>query len=122
MDISGNRRNSGGGPQEIALLQRIRKEDLAWQDLARRYGVTNPDLPWKTWMYATCEALADAGRLDPVERRHEDDALAERHYRDVPQPERQLLALVHALIGRGLIDQEELARRMEMTRSRLVES
>jgi hypothetical protein len=116
---------AAGGAREkpmsspIALLDRIRQHGRAWQDLARQYGVTNPDPPWKTWMYATCEALAVGGYLDPVERRQAEDELAETVYGDVPQPERQLLALVHTMICRGLLREDDLIRRMEETSSRL---
>jgi hypothetical protein len=122
MDGRETERNDGETQQDIALLERIRKQGRAWEDLARQYGVTNPNPPWKTWMYATCEALAVAGCLDPVERRHEEDELAESLYGDVPQPERQLLALVHSMIRRGLLDEEELARRIEKTHLRLLVS
>jgi hypothetical protein len=31
----------------IALLETVRNEDNTWEKLAPRYGVTNPDPPWK---------------------------------------------------------------------------
>ncbi len=41
----------------IPLLDAIRNEDKTWEKLAPRYGVTNPDPPWKVSLYATCECL-----------------------------------------------------------------
>ena len=32
----------------IALLEAIRREGKEWDVIAPRYGVTNPDPPWKT--------------------------------------------------------------------------
>ncbi|MET0063253.1 MAG: hypothetical protein ABW176_13260, partial [Candidatus Thiodiazotropha endolucinida] len=57
--------------------------------------------------------------LDAVERRWEEDQLVNKYYDEVPFPERQLLALAHTLIRRGLFDEEELARRMEEIDRRL---
>jgi hypothetical protein len=31
----------------IPFLEAIRNEDKTWENLAPRYGVTNPDPPWK---------------------------------------------------------------------------
>ena len=57
--------------------------------------------------------------LPSLERRAEEDDLSETLYEDVPFPERQLLALAHSMIKRGLIDETELARRMEDVGKRL---
>jgi hypothetical protein len=104
----------------IPLLERVRAEGRAWVDLAKQYGVNNPDPPWKMSLDGTCEALAgDVCALPAVERRVAEDELAETLYRDVPMPERQLLALAHTLIQRGLMDEQELARRIEAVRARL---
>jgi hypothetical protein len=104
----------------VPLLERVRTEGRVWGDLARQYGVSNPDPPWKMSLDGTCEALAgDVCALPAVERRVAEDELAETLYRDVPMPERQLLALAHTLIQRGLIDEQELSLRLEAVRARL---
>ena len=51
--------------------------------------------------------------------RNEEDVLSETLYKNVPYPERQLLALAHSMIQRGLIDEEELAARMKFIDKRL---
>jgi hypothetical protein len=40
-------------------------------------------------------------------------------YSDVPAPESQLLALVHTMLSRCLVDEVDLASRMHTVRSRL---
>ena len=109
-----------GSPAPIDLLERLRSQGRVWADLAAQYGVTHPDPPWKISLSGTCDALGvDACALPALERRHAEDELAETLYRDVPDPERQLLALAHTMIERGLVDEEELARRMEQVKARL---
>ncbi|HXZ48917.1 MAG TPA: hypothetical protein VEG27_07835 [Usitatibacter sp.] len=116
----------------IGVLEGISHRGRPWVDLAAQYGVTNPDPPWKVTLDATCDILAaeSCARIDgrveasePVlpalERRSEEDELAATVYAGVPFPERQLLALAHSLIRRGLFDEEELARRMERVHERL---
>jgi hypothetical protein len=103
----------------IALLEAIRNGDKTWDVLAPRYGVTNPNPPWKTSLTAMCDCLAASGALPTLERRRAEDELAESVYGDVPAPERQLLALVHVLLSRGLVTEDDLARRMRAVRSRL---
>lgn len=104
----------------ITLLEKIRSRGKAWKDLADQYGVDNPDPPWKVNLDSTCEALsAEQCSLPVLERRNEEDELSETLYKDVPYPERQLLALVHSMIQRGLIDEEELAKRMKFIDKRL---
>jgi nitrile hydratase beta subunit-like protein len=116
---------SGRGPQEsvnpspIPLLEGTRQDAKTWEILAPCYGVTNLDPPWKTSLYATCECLAVSGALDPVERRHAEDQLAETTYRNVPQPERQLLTLAHTMLRRGLLQEDDLKDRMDVVRARL---
>lgn len=106
----------------IPLLEKIRTEGRVWDDLCRQYGVTNPDPPWKINVEGICDALA-AGNcaLPALERRWEEDEMAETIYADVPFPERQLLALAHSMIKRGLIDEQELGARMEAVGRRLNE-
>ena len=103
----------------IPLLEKIRSRGRVWEDLAEQYGVTNPDPPWKTSLVGTCEALAEAECLGGLDRRASEDDLSEKMYQDLPPPERELVALTHTMIRRGLIDEEELARRMEIVGKRL---
>jgi hypothetical protein len=103
----------------IALLDAIRSEGKAWNVIAPRYGVTNPDPPWKTSLIAMCECLSVSGALPALDRRRTEDELAAAVYSEVSAPERQLLALVHTLLGRGLVVEGDLATRMRTVRSRL---
>jgi len=104
----------------IALLEVIRNEkEKTWDVLAPRYGVTNPNPPWKTSLIAMCDCLAVRGALPTLDRRRAEDELAESVYSDVPAPERQLLALVHIMLSRGLVAEGDLASRMHAVRSRL---
>ncbi|MBM3951139.1 MAG: nitrile hydratase subunit beta [Rhodospirillales bacterium] len=102
------------------MLEAISSRGRVWEDLAEQYGVTNPDPPWKITLDATCDLLAAGSCVLPVlERRAEEDDLSATNYADIPFPERQLLALAHSLIRRGLLDEDELARRMEEVNRRL---
>ena len=103
----------------IPLLESIRNPDKTWDRLAPRYGVTNPDPPWKVSLAATCECLSAVAALPSLERRHAEDRLGESLYRDTPAPEQQLLALAHTMLSRGLLAEADLARRMKAVRSRL---
>jgi len=103
----------------IALLEALRNEEKTWNVLAPRYSVTNPDPPWKTSLIAMCDCLDASGALLTLDRRHAEDELGEAVYSDVPAPERQLLALVHIMLSRGLVDESDLAARMRAVRSRL---
>lgn len=118
--------------QPVALLETIKCRGRVWEDLAAQYGVTNPDPPWKISMDATCDLLAGdslvlpAARVVPgscalpnLERRAEEDDLSATIYADVPFPERQLLALAHSMIKHGLINEDELARRMKQVHEKL---
>ena len=107
-------------PSPISLLEKIRSQGRVWEDLAEQYGVDNPDPPWKINLDSTCEALsAEACALPLLERRNEEDEFCDSLYKDVPYPERQLLALAHSMIRRDLIDEDELARRMKEVDKRL---
>jgi hypothetical protein len=135
---------AAGEWRPIPLLEKIKNEGRVWEDLAGQYGVTHPDPPWKTSLEGMCEALGGntcttATQLDhrwlegevdraaaakevplpALERRWEEDELAETIYKDVPFPERQLLALTHSLIKRGLVGEDELARRLKQVHERL---
>ena len=104
----------------ISLLEKIKQEGRVWGDLCEQYGVDNPDPPWKVTLEATCDVLAEETcALPALERRWEEDELSRDLYQDVPFPERQLLALAHSMIRRGLFDEEELARRLEQVNTRL---
>ena len=104
----------------ISLLEKIKQEGRVWGDLCEQYGVDNPDPPWKVTLEATCDVLAEETcALPALERRWEEDELSKDLYQDVPFPERQLLALAHSMIRRGLFDEEELARRLEQVNIRL---
>jgi hypothetical protein len=108
--------------RRIALLEALRNLEKTWDVLAPRYGVTNPNPPWKTSLAAMCDCLAASGALPVLDRRRAEDELTESVYNDVPAPERQLLALVHTLLSRGLVTESDLANRMRAVRSRLEEA
>ena len=103
----------------IALLEVIRSQEKTWDVLAPRYGVTNPNPPWKTSLVAMCDCLGDSCALPNLDRRRAEDELVQDVYSDVPDPERQLLALAHTMLNRGLLTEEELVIRMRTVRSRL---
>jgi len=104
--------------RRIELLESLRNEEQTWAKLAPRWCVTNPDPPWQVCLDATCDALSAGGTLDSLERRHAEDEL-ETVYSTIPNPERQLLALAHIMISRGLLTEEELALRLSKVRARL---
>ena len=104
----------------IALLENLRTQgEKTWDVLAPRWGVTNPNPPWKTSLTAMCDCLGDSCALPSLERRNAEDELADTVYSDVPDPERQLLALAHTMLNRGLMAEGELASRMGNVRTRL---
>ena len=105
----------------VPLLEAIRNDGKTWDELAPRYGVTNPDPPWKVTLEATCQCLAVSGTLPWLQRRRAEDSLGETLYRGTPAPEQQLLALAHTMLSRGLVSEEDLARRMNAVRSRLAD-
>jgi hypothetical protein len=106
--------------RRIALLEAIRREGKEWDVIAPRYGVTNPDPPWKTSLTAMCECLAASGALPTLTRRKAEDDLAQSVYSEVSSaPERELLSLVHAMLDAGLVAEADLAGRMRTVRARL---
>jgi hypothetical protein len=107
-------------PAPIALLDTIQEAGRTWQELAPQYGVTTPDPPWKVSLYAVFECLSAAGALPSLERRHIEDRLGETLYARTPDPERQLLVLVDTLLRRGLLREDDLVRRMDAVRKRLL--
>ena len=106
----------------IPLLDAIQDEGKPWEELAPCYGVANPDPPWKVSLYAIFECLSAGGALPSLERRHIEDRLGDTLYGRTPDPERQLLALADTLLRRGLLSQDDLARRMDAIRARLAVS
>lgn len=107
----------------ILPLTKIIERNQVWSRLAAKYGVDNPVPPWKTSLDGICDALDQSAcgpeTLSFVERREEEDALSATVYSDLPYPENRLLALVHSLVVRGVIDEAELEERMAVVRARL---
>ena len=104
----------------IPTLDRIATAGQDWAHVAGKYGVTNPVPPWKSSLDGTCDALDTNGEALPLrERRRDEDVLSEAQYADLPAPERRLVALAHSLIARGVINEQELAHRMDAVRTRL---
>lgn len=104
----------------VRLLEEVVARGQVWSRMAAEYGVSNPVPPWKSSLDGTCDALDRADdTLPPAQRRAEEDQLLRTHYPELPYPESQLVALAHSLIARGVIDEAELARRMELVRARL---
>ncbi|SEH78175.1 hypothetical protein SAMN04489835_4062 [Mycolicibacterium rutilum] len=107
----------------VPALQEIVERNQVWSRMAAKYGVENPVPPWKTSLDGMCDALdraaCDADVPDFKERRDEEDALAATRYADLPYPENQLVSLAHSLVARGVIDEQELRRRLANVRERL---
>lgn len=103
----------------IRLLEKIRSQGKTWDVLAPRYGVTNENPPWKSSLVAMCGCIGGSEALPALDIREAEDELADTVYRDVPAPERQLLALAHTMLDRGLVSEGELTSRMDRIRSRL---
>ncbi len=102
----------------IPLLDAIQDEGKPWEELAPCYGVANPDPPWKVSLYAVFECLSAGGALPALERRHIEDRLGDTLYGRTPDPERQLLSLADTLLRRGILSEDDLARRMDAVRAR----
>jgi hypothetical protein len=101
-------------------LERIARSEQVWPRVSRRYGVTNPVPPWKSSLDGMCDALDRRGAaLAMVDRRRDEDLLSEEVYSALPYPESQLVALAHALLARGVIEEHALVRRMAAVRARL---
>ncbi len=120
LDEEMSNRNLDNSP--IDVLEEIKQEGQgrSWNELSKKWGVDNPNPPWKVTLEATCEVLSEIScALPGIERRWEEDDLVEDLYKDVPYPERQLLALAHSMIRRGLIDEEDLKKHMKIVDKRL---
>jgi hypothetical protein len=104
----------------IPTLDRVATGGRAWAHVAHKYGVTNAVPPWKSSLDGICDALdTNAHALPLLERRRDEDLLSQTVYSDLPAPERQLVALAHSLVARGILHEGELGRRMEAVRTRL---
>jgi hypothetical protein len=119
------REDTGAGAGEVGgvrfqTLERIARSEHGWPQVSHKYGVTNPVPPWRSSLDGMCDALDSSGKvLAMVDRRREEDILSEEVYSVLPYPERQLVALAHSLLARGVIEEHSLARRMEAVRARL---
>lgn len=118
----GTANEANGAAEDVApvpLLEEIRRRGRVWEELCEEYGVDNPDPPWKINLEGTYIAL-DLCRAFPwLERRNAEDLVTEARYQDLPAPERQVLALAHSMLQRGLLDEGELKRKMEELEKRL---
>jgi hypothetical protein len=104
----------------VPALERIVARGQVWERVAANHGVTNALPPWKSSLDGLCDALDANGEALPLlERRRDEDRLSQALYFALPAPERQLVALAHSLLARGVISDEALARRMEAVRRRL---
>jgi hypothetical protein len=104
----------------IPTLERIATRGQVWARVSAKCGVNNPVPPWKSSLDGMCDALDGNGEALPLlERRRDEDRLSQVVYSDLPAPENQLVALAHSLVARGVIQEDELARRMEAVRARL---
>jgi hypothetical protein len=105
---------------QVPALEQIAARGQLWTLVAKKYGVSNPVPPWKSSLDGMCEALDREGTaLQLTARRNDEDRLAAERYRSLPFPENQLIALAHSLIARNVIDEAELAARMDAVRKRL---
>jgi len=88
--------------------------------MAAKYGVENP--PWKTSLDGLCDVLdkscdiSGGPQMTFKQRRDEEDVLSADRYRDLPYPENQLISLAHSLLARGVIDEAELRKHLEVVR------
>jgi hypothetical protein len=106
--------------RRVRTLEQIVEHDQTWDRMAARYRVTNPVPPWKSSLDAMCDALDEEGATLPVlTRRDDEDRLSREVYPSLPHPENQLVALAHSLVMRNVIDEAELADRLDAVRARL---
>ena len=115
-------------PENISVetLEEIARRNQVWTVMADKYGVENPVPPWKTSLDGMCDAIdrscaSEDLNLTFKDRRDEEDALSATRYADLPYPENQLVALAHSLVTRGVIDEAELRRRLDVVRARLAQ-
>ena len=109
--------------ERIETLQEIVERNQVWPRMAAKWGVENPVPPWKSSLDGICDALDNSGCgseiLSFVDRRNEEDTLSATVYSTLPYPENQLVSLAHSLVARGVIDENELVKRMTVVRARL---
>ncbi len=104
----------------VRMLEQMVTRGQVWPRMADKYGVGNPVPPWKSSLDGMCDAFDREGTVLPLlTRRHEEDCLSDEVYATLPFPENQLVALAHSLIARNVIDEAELADRIEAVRARL---
>ena len=104
----------------VRTLEHIVEHDQVWERMAAEYGVTQAVPPWKSSLEAMCDALDEEGAaLPPLTRRDDEDRISREVYTALPHPENQLVALAHSLVARNVIDETELAARLEAVRARL---
>ena len=113
-------------PEDVTVetLEEIARRNQTWPVMADKYGVENPVPPWKTSLDGMCDAIDRSCAGDDLgftfkDRRDEEDVLSATRYADLPYPENQLVALAHSLVARGVIDEAELQRRLDVVRARL---
>ena len=108
---------------KIPALESVVERNQVWGRMAEKYGVQNPVPPWKSSLEGICDALDKSGCgpeiLGFVDRRNEEDTLSATVYSTLPYPENQLVSLAHLLVARGVIDENELVKRMTVVRARL---
>jgi hypothetical protein len=108
------------GDLRIPTLEQITARGQVWVRVAATHGATDPLPPWKSSLDGMCDALDSSGEALPMlERRRDEDHLSQAMYSALPAPERQLVALAHSLVARGVIEEQALARRIEAVRTRL---
>jgi hypothetical protein len=107
----------------IAPLEKIVERHQVWSRMAAKYGVENPQPPWKSSLDGICDALdrnaCGTEILSFIDRRAEEDKLSATRYSNLPYPENQLVSLAHSLVSRGVIDETQLQERLAVVRARL---
>ena len=104
----------------MALLEAIRHQGKEWDVLAPRYGVTNPNPPWKTSLIGTCECLAVGGAFPRLTGAKPRMSLEMRLSRRSGAGTRTARARPYHAQPR-LVTEGDLAARMRAVRSRLEE-
>jgi hypothetical protein len=104
----------------VQMLEHIVEREQTWERMAARFRVTNPVPPWKSSLDAMCDALDEEGAALPLlTRRNDEDRISREVYASLAYPESQLVALAHSLVTRNIIDETELADRLQTVRARL---
>ncbi|HYH11969.1 MAG TPA: hypothetical protein VD789_06400 [Thermomicrobiales bacterium] len=104
----------------VRTLEHIAEHEQIWERMAAQYRVTNPVPPWKSSLDAMCDALDEEGVALPLlTRRNDEDRISREVYTSLPYPENQLVALAHSLVTRNILEETELADRLDAVRARL---